>query len=184
MSNLAAIILAGGQSKRMGRDKAFLLWKDKPFIQHLIDAVLPLTRDVYFSGKSQKLKTLGFEVIADEIENAGPVVALASCFNKIKAKSVLVLSCDVPQIATKDLKELIAVNTPEYDAVFYTFNGKAMPLAGIYNQSCFSVFIAEMQAGERKLFNVLDKLKTKEIEYKCAGGLQNINTPHDLKLLR
>jgi len=184
MSNLAAIILAGGQSKRMGRDKAFLEWRGQTFIQHLIDAVLPLTREVYLSGDSQKLKTLGFKIITDEIQNTGPVVALASCFKKIKAKNVLVLSCDVPQISTQDLEILITANKTDYDAVFYTFNSKAMPLVGVYNQRCFSVFIADMQAGERKLFNVLDKLKTQEIEYKGAGGLQNINTPQDLKKIQ
>jgi len=182
LKDIAAIILAGGKSTRMGQDKAFLAWRGKTFIQHLIDAVAPLTSDIYISGGGQKLNTLGYEVIADEINNEGPVVALASCFKRLAAENVLVLSCDVPQITAKDLEELIAAHKNN-DATYFKFLGKSMPLAGIYNKSCFSVFIAEMQKGERKLFNVINKLNTKEVEYSGVRGLQNVNTPQDFKIL-
>ena len=183
MRNLSAIILAGGKSQRMGQDKAFIEWRGQTFIQHLIDAVLPLTNDIFISGDNQKLNALGFTLVSDEIQNAGPVVALASCFKNIETENVLVLSCDVPQVSTKDLELLISNHNNKTNVTYFTFRGKSIPLAGIYNKRCFPVFIAEMERGERKLFNVINKLIIQEIEYKGVGGLQNVNTPQDLKIL-
>lgn len=181
MMELAAAILAGGESARMGQDKALMDWRGKTFLQHVIDEVSQLEVPIYLSGQEQKLAAFGFPVIEDSVSNQGPVVALASCFNKIKAEQILVLSCDVPQIKFSELKRLITAHQ-QADVTMFQSGTKKLPLVAVYNQSCSSAFQAAMENGERKLFSVIDKLETKTIQYN--GELHNVNSPQDLELIK
>ncbi len=181
--SLTAIILAGGKSTRMGKDKAFIQWKGKSFIQHSIDAVIQLTDTILLSGDEQRLSRFRFEVVEDLEEGKGPVNGLASCFEKVKTEYALVLSCDVPQIAMQDLKYLMSEHSDNVDVTCYKYKGKSMPLIGVYNASAFPTFKNAIENGERKLFSVLGKLKVKSIEYKGVDGLMNINSPEDFKEL-
>ena len=177
---VTGIILAGGKSSRMGSDKAFLHWNGKPFIQHVIDAAQPVCRSLILSGDQPELREYGFSVTEDLRKSEGPVTALASCFRQVKTDAALVLSCDVPTIRTDDIKRLLAHHVPENDATLYTFQNRQMPLVAVYNKSSFSVFEDAFQHHRQKLFNVLDRLKIMEVDFKGSRGLYNINTKKDL----
>ena len=180
MKKVAAVILAGGKSTRMGRDKAFLNWSGKSFLKHIIDQVESLNIPIYLSGQQEKLMEFDLPVIEDLIPDQGPVTALASCFDKVKADQILVLSCDVPQIKSTELKRLFAVH--KADVTMFSCNGQQLPLVAVYSLSSFDKFIEAHQKGERRLFNVINKMKVKSIIYK--GELQNVNSPQDLELIR
>ena len=181
--SLTAIILAGRKSTRMGQDKAFIQWKGKSFLEHIINTAKQLTDNVVLSGDMQRLAQFGLEVIEDQEYGNGPVYGLASCFGKVKTDNVLVLSCDVPQISAIDLEYLVSHHTEELDVTCFEYQGKVMPLIGIYNSSAFKAFKRAMKNEQRRLFSVLDGLKVKTIKYKGADGLMNINCPEDLKAL-
>ena len=182
MNDVAAVILAGGKSSRMGRDKAFLDYHGKTFIQQIIDEVEQLKLPIYISGDIEKLDQFEFPVIKDEVPNQGPVVALASSFSKLKAKAVLVVSCDVPDIKAMELKRLLEENDEQIDVTMFATNGKEMPLVALYNQSSFDAFQAALAKGERRLFNVIKQLKTKVLTYN--GVLRNVNTPNDFETIK
>ncbi len=176
---VTGIILAGGKSSRMGQDKAFMRWNGKAFIQHVIDAALPLCNSLIISGDDSKLEEFGHPIVNDLRSAEGPVTALASCFGQVKTDAALVLSCDVPQIKTKDLQLLIDRHSNEYNVTIYSYQGKQMPLAGIYGRSSFHFFEKAFQNHQRKLFDVLNELRVQEIEYTGQQGLHNINTLKD-----
>ncbi len=183
MKSLAAIILAGGKSTRMGSDKAFLPWGETTFLGQIINAVLPLTGEIYLSGDDARLRDFGFTVIEDVRPNEGPVVALASCFRHIKTDMVLVLSCDVPQLKTEDVEVLLNAHKAEFDLTMFSFKNRALPLVAIYSRSSFSAFEVALKSGERKLFNVLEKLRTQTILYEGEGGLENVNTREEFEMI-
>ena len=173
----AVVILAGGKSSRMGQNKALLNYRGETFIKSIIHQVEPLGCPIYISGKQRTYETFGLEIIEDQFADQGPVVALSTCFNAIDADNVLVLSCDVPQITTSDLRLLVEAH--EGDMTMYESDGRKMPLVAIYNRSSFSHFHTSVQRGERRLFSVLEELKTTVIKYN--GVLHNVNTPNDLE---
>ena len=176
MKSLSAIILAGGKSSRMGSDKAFLPWGETTFLGQIINAVLPLTGEIYLSGDDARLHDFGLPVIQDLRPDEGPVTALASCFPQIKTELVLLLSCDVPQIKTQDLQVLLNTVKPEFDMTMFSFQNRALPLVAVYARSSFAAFEKAFHHGERKLFNVREKLKTQTIIYEGIDGLMNVNT--------
>jgi molybdopterin-guanine dinucleotide biosynthesis protein A len=181
--SLTAIILAGGKSSRMGQDKAFIPWKGKPFIEHSIAAAEKVASRVILSGDTPRLLEFGLEVIKDVQKGKGPVYALASCFSQVKTENALVLSCDVPQVSASDLEYLIQNHESGVDVTCYAYDGKVMPLVGVYSSSSFDAFKNAVEGEERKLFTVLSRLNVKTIDYKGEGGLMNINNPEDLKAL-
>jgi molybdopterin-guanine dinucleotide biosynthesis protein A len=180
---VTGILLAGGKSIRMGQSKAHLLWQGKPFLQHVIDAALPLCDALLISGNQPDLHIFGYPVVADLREGEGPVTALASCFRHVITDVALVLSCDVPQISTEDLEHLIASCHAENDVTLYTYQGRQMPLVAVYNRSIFSFFEDAFQNHQRKLFDVLNKLNVQEVTFTGEQGLQNINTTEDYATL-
>ena len=123
-----------------------------------------------------RLHDFGLPVIQDLRPNEGPVTALSSCFPQIKTELVLVLSCDVPQIKTQDLQVLLNTVKPDLDMTMFSFQNRALPLVAVYGRSSFTAFEAAFQHSERKLFNVLKKLKTQTIVFDGDGGLENVNT--------
>ena len=181
--SLTAIILAGGKSSRMGRDKAFITWKGKRFIEHSIAAAEKVAPRVILSGDKKRLSDFGLDVIEDIEEDKGPVYALASCFSQVEIENALVLSCDVPQVSASDLVYLIQNHEPKVDVTYYACGGKAMPLIGVYSSSSFEAFCNAVERKENKLFTVLSGLNVKTIDYKGETGLKNINKPEDLKAL-
>jgi molybdopterin-guanine dinucleotide biosynthesis protein A len=181
VKSLSIIILAGGKSTRMGSDKAFLPWGNTTFLGQIINAVLPLTGEIYLSGDNARLYDFGLPVIQDLRPNEGPVTALASCFPQIKTELVLVLSCDVPQIKTQDLQVLLNTVKPDLDMTMFSFQNRALPLVAVYGRRSFTAFEAAFQHRERKLFNVLEKLKTQTIVFDGEGGLENVNTREDFE---
>lgn len=176
---VTGIILAGGKSTRMGQDKAFMQWNGKSFLQHVIDAALPVCDAILLSGDQPELQKFGFTIVNDLRDGEGPVTALAGCFRQVKTDVALVLSCDVPQIRTADLELLIKNHQPENDVTLYTYQDRQMPLVAVYGRSCFSFFEEAFQNRQRKLFDVLSKLKVQEVAFTGEQGLQNINTTKD-----
>lgn len=177
---VTGIILAGGKSTRMGQDKAFMQWKGKSFLQHVIDAALPICDAVIISGDQPELQNFGLPVINDLRKGEGPVTALTSCFRRVNTDVALVLSCDVPQIRPADLEHLINSHQSEIDVSLYTYSGRQMPLVAVYNRSAFSLFEEALLNEQRKLFDVLSKLDVQEVAFTGNHGLQNINTTKDL----
>ena len=168
----------------MGEDKAFLKWNGTTFLELSIAAAKPLSAQIFLSGDKNRLGNLGYQIIEDLRPGNGPVYALATCFAQVKTENVLVLSCDVPQITTADLLYLIEEHFHESDVTCYTYKDKTLPLIGIYHRRSFYAFAEAMQSGERKVFSVLEKLNVTPVAYKGVNGLQNINTPQDLKELQ
>ncbi len=178
--DVAAVILAGGKSTRMGRDKAFMTWKGRTFLQIIVDEVIPLNIPIYLSGQKDKLNECNLPVIEDNVADQGPVMALSTCFNAINASRFLVVSCDIPQIQSKELNRLIRSHH-NVDVTMFKSGNRAMPLAAIYENTCLTAFSRSVEKGERRLFSVLENLKTKTITY--SGELRNVNSPQDLLLI-
>lgn len=178
MTELAAVILAGGMSTRMGTNKALLNYKGKSFLQTIIDELKPLKIPIYLSGNHDWLAEYDLPIIRDEEAEQGPVVALASCFRSINAINTLVISCDVPQLKTEDIRRLIDAHKADIDVTMFRAEEKDLPLIAIYSKSAYPHFLTAFKNGERRLFSVIDKLQSAFIN--VTGPLKNINTPKDL----
>jgi len=182
-NNITGIILSGGKSSRMGSDKGFVLYKNKPFIQHVIDAMQPLVNEIIIVSDNPAYDSFKLKRINDSIKDAGPLAGLYSGLQASKTELNIVLSCDVPLMNTKTLQKLIDEVSDEIDVIQIKSKGKEMPLIAMYKKHCKAVCYSLLEEGERRLRIALEQLKVKTItldEFQ-EKFTENINTQDDLK---
>ncbi|MBJ7880411.1 molybdenum cofactor guanylyltransferase [Gelidibacter salicanalis] len=182
--NITGIILAGGKSSRMGMDKGFILWEGKPFVNHIIDALKPLAKDILIVSDHPQYDTLGYKRIKDILPEAGPLAGLYSGLSASKTELNVVLSCDVPLITSELLRALLLSYNKENDAVVCKVNDKLMPLVAIYTKKCEVMCLELLQQDERRMMQLIKKLNQVQFlslnEFE-ANQVKNINSPTELK---
>lgn len=101
VSQIAGIVLVGGRSSRMGRDKAFLELKGKPLVGHMLDVLRSAgLKDVFVSGHVQ-----GYSCIVDDAPFSGPAEAIKSVLKKIpNYKGYLFVPVDMPFLKRETLQ--------------------------------------------------------------------------------
>lgn len=114
-SEVTGIILAGGQSKRMGTNKAFVRLKEKPLIEYALDALQKVTPNVILSAGTEPFHYKNLPVVKDIYPGCGPMGGIYSALRFSNTDLNLVLSCDMPFVSTELLNFLIE-EAAEHDA--------------------------------------------------------------------
>jgi len=176
--HITGIILAGGKSSRMGSDKGLLLLNNKPFIQHIVEALQPLVNEVIIVSNNSDYDIFKLKRVNDLIEGSGPLAGIYTGLHHSKTESNFVLSCDVPLINTETLEKLTNQIDENADVIQIESNGKTMPLIAIYKKHCGSIFFELLKQGERRLQFAVDQCNVKTIVLNTAleKFTVNINT--------
>lgn len=103
------IVLAGGASRRMGRDKAFVEVDGKPLIHHALAAVAGAACRTVIGGDPDRIGPLGVDHLADAVPGAGPVPAIAAALQASVAPLTVILPCDLPFITADAIDRLRSV---------------------------------------------------------------------------
>src|SRR5690606_34062673 len=138
LHNIPAYILCGGKSTRMQAEKVLVYFDNKPFVQHIIDAVKPITNSIFLVMKITAYKTLGYELIEDIHADKVPVGCIHTALQHSQSLNNLILSCDVPFITTEVLEILLAKH--ESEVTFLSDDNKNYPLIGIYQKQLEELF--------------------------------------------
>lgn len=184
LMQITAIILAGGKSKRMGTDKTFLELDGVPLLQRMISLLQPLCETLIISSNNPRHEKYGYNVIADEIKNCGPIGGIYSSINKSNTDLNFVISVDAAFIE-KDFVEFLISKKGDYDAVVpYSEKGKE-PLIALYNKSCLPFMKEKLETGDYKMHTFLSTVNTKWIDAqswveKYPKLFHNLNRPEDL----
>lgn len=183
--NRTGIVIAGGDSKRMGTDKGSLLFKGKTFIEHSIDALQPFVQRVMIISSKDYYDHLVYERKEDLIPNAGPLAGLYTGLYHSKTADNLVVSCDVPLVTEKIFQLLLDEENDPYDIVQCKNQDGIMPLVGRYKKQCAIQCKELLDAGEKRLMELSKHLNTKTILLSESQGTQikNINTKEELKII-
>ena len=180
--DITGIILAGGQSKRMGTDKAFLILKGQTFMTHTIAALETVAHKVIIVANDEKYDVFGKERFGDIIPDAGPLSGLYTGLYHSNTTYNLVLGCDTPLVNEKILQLLLDHIEDAYDAVQFESDGHTMPLLAVYNKSCQDKCLELLESGERRLQRSVTSFfntKTVPLAEHLKPYVLNINTPED-----
>jgi molybdopterin-guanine dinucleotide biosynthesis protein A len=135
-SDVCAVILAGGQSRRMGVNKALLEIGDKPIIRVLIDRILPVTdRILISSNDTQSYGFLDYPVIPDHFPGNGPLAGFHSAMLYNTCSLYIMLACDLPNLKTTLLQSLISLAEGFDAAVPRTGDCIIHPLCAVYRRT-------------------------------------------------
>ena len=184
-NNITGIILAGGKSSRMGTEKGLILYKNKPFVEHIIEAMNPLVDNIIIISNNKAYKSFGFRCYEDLIKNTGPLAGIYTGLRYSKTDNNLIVSCDIPLIKTAVLQKLIDQKNDTSEVIQLQSQGKNMPLIALYKKSCKVIFMEELYQNQKKVQKALKKcnVKTVLIDGSLEKVTANINTPEDLELL-
>jgi len=183
--NITGIILSGGKSSRMGKDKGFLTFNGKSFIQHSIDALKPVVTEIIIVSDNKKYDVFGLKRIEDAIENAGPLAGIYSGLKYSNTDYNLVLSCDIPLINTTILQKLVDAVDDDSEIIQIESQGKTMPLIALYKKQCEHTFLKLLTDGERRLQFAVNQCQVKHVilNENESEFVQNINTPEQLNTI-
>lgn len=178
----SGIVLAGGKSSRMGTDKSLLMINGKPMIQYSIDALKPLCQEIIIVSNGDHLNDLGYTVVPDTILDAGPVAGIHAGLSHAINEKCVVLSCDLPNIDSILLQQLLNVYQDETTLVSRCA-AHLHPLVGIYQKSKAEELEQFLENGKRKLLDCLVALNACVHKFPDTMEQQfaNINTPDEWK---
>ena len=181
--DLSAVILVGGHSSRMGRDKAFLRLERQTFIAHLAQE-LSGCREVFISTcEDRDYSDTGLKVLVDERQDFGPMEGIRQALRHASTNHVFVCAVDMPFIR-RDMVEYLANRiSSEDDACVFRDGERIHPLCGIYSSTALP-FMERLMAAERhRMMELLLLMQTKYVDISSTGFarqmLSNINTPED-----
>jgi len=158
IDNCTAVILTGGESKRMGADKASVVLSGKPLLEHVLAQFEPLFADILISVR-EKRPDIVYPQIVDGSESRGPMVGIQSALEAVKTDWVFVIACDMPLISTGLIQHLAGLRSQHDAVVPFAFN-RPQPLFGFYNKTCLPLMEARMKQGKRSMIRLLDDLDT------------------------
>lgn len=186
---IEGFILAGGESSRMGRDKALLELDGMPLIvraARLLETVVGAPTVV---GYREEFRALGLRTIADDAPGAGPLGGIATALRAAQAPWSLIVACDLPYL-TQAWLEFLARRAVESraDIVMPMNQRGAEPLCAVYNKSAERIIREALARGTRKITDALEGARIETIEprewkaFDSEGFLfKNINSPTDYK---
>jgi molybdopterin-guanine dinucleotide biosynthesis protein A len=192
---VAAFILAGGASSRMGRDKGLLEIGGIPLIVRTTRLLEPLVAAVSVIGQSERYAPLGLRTLADRSfggpacreQSQGPLAGIATALDATGAPWNLILACDLPYLTPYWLNWLLsrAMRSGAQAVVPRTPKGLE-PLTAVYRRECAEPIAAAMFRGVRKVtealagvrMEIVDAREWRELD---PGDrvLRNMNSPED-----
>ncbi len=178
---VSGILLAGGKSTRLGRDKRFILLGNKkiPLWQYAVNLLEEFTTDIIISAPQGSLPT-SHPVIQDIIPDIGPMGGLYTCLPKIKHQAAIVIPVDMPLLSSEILSELLK-NYNEKNITIARHSEKIEPLVGIYPAETHKTIAQLIQQGNYKIRNLFTYLPVRFVDFPDTKEFLNLNRPSDLK---
>ena len=182
MKTLTVFILCGGKSSRMQSEKGLVLFQGKPFVEHIIQAILPITEQVKLITATKEYDYLPYQKIPDIILDKGPLGGIYTALTNSETEFNLILSCDIPLISTELLSELISKHNNEAQVTVFASESRLHPLIGIYSKKVLPVIKSAIDNDELKMMDLLAKIPHQilNIDESENFHLTNINSVDEL----
>jgi molybdopterin-guanine dinucleotide biosynthesis protein A len=176
MMRVTGVILAGGKSRRMGRDKAFLSFGTGMLVERVIEVLRQVTEDVILiTNTPEPYQRFGLPMFSDVIPEAGSLGGIYTGLASAKTSYSLCLACDMPFVKPAFLRFLCEM-AAEADVVIPRNAEDFQPLCAVYSQVCREPIRQKIDAGRLKITGFFDQVRVRVIE----GELLTRYDPHDV----
>jgi molybdopterin-guanine dinucleotide biosynthesis protein A len=179
------VILAGGLSRRMGRDKASLPAGDGTLIEHLVRRLTPVVDETIVAGGSGRPELSGVRMVEDNYPGLGPLAGMHAGLAAARYPHVWVVGCDLPD-ADPALANLLLGLAAGYDAVVPRIDAEPQGVCALYDRALVSRIDGLLASGERRVKALLaasnvryvtsEELRAVDPELR---SFRNINTAAD-----
>lgn len=187
---LAGVVLCGGKSTRMGRDKALIEVQGRPLVALVAERLASVADPVLLaSGDTGRYPHLGYPEVTDSHPDAGPLGGLIATLRESPHDLVAAAAVDMPFISPSVLLKLQRLHLGEDAVVPVTAEG-IQPLHALYSKSALPKLEAALAEGKLSLKRLIADLSVREVhehEWRSADSTGrfavNLNEAGDLRLL-
>jgi molybdenum cofactor guanylyltransferase len=183
--DITAVILAGGQGRRMGgQDKGLIEFDGQPLVAILIDRLEPQISNIMINANRNRERYLafGYPVVSDQLDDyQGPLAGFACAMNAVDTDFILTLPCDGPLLASDYVTRFITSQVQTGAPICVADDGERLqPVHALIRIDLLSSLNAYLNSGDRKIdrwYAMHDFAHTDFSD--CVDMFRNINTPSD-----
>lgn len=185
MQIVSGIILAGGRSCRMGRNKALMDLNGHTLIERVARVLSGVCGEIIIAGGNPaELEHLGYPLVPDIYPGCGPLSGIHAGLVAARNRYSFVSACDTPFLDEKLIRKIIS-GADSYDAVILKHGDYFEPLSSLYSKAFISAAEASVKNGIYKVTAALSLVRWKPVPVDPADipelekSLFNINTPRE-----
>ena len=178
---ITGVVLAGGESSRMGQDKSQMLISEQQLIEFSLNALKPFCQELIISSNNEVHKSYGFKTISDKQNKTGPISGIQSALENAKTDYIIILPCDSPMVKQAFIKFLISKIDTKVDAIVPKYQNHLEPLFAIYHKRILPIVNQQIAKQDYRLTNLLKLIQTETFEVLDRTCFVNINTQEDYK---
>ena len=182
MKNITTVILAGGEGRRIGGNKALQAFRGRPLIEWVLDAVRKGSDEILISANEQAgLGKYGYRVIQDiHPEPLGPLAGLQSALHHAQNEWVATVPCDTPFLPASVL-DALGNGIGEADCAVAVAAARRQPTIALYHKRVSPELDRFLASGARRASEWLGKLEVRDVLFEDADAFININTQDELR---
>jgi len=185
---MTGIILAGGENKRMGVDKAFLKVAGMPMIEHILRALGSVVhRIIIVTNSPERYQAYDVRVVTDRLDQRGPLTGIYSGLYSSGSEYNVVVACDMPFLNAGLLSYLMEL-APGFDAVVPAFGELTEPLHAVYSKRLLPVIEERICEDERRIQSIFGSANIRYVTDNEISRFDperrsfiNLNTPQQFK---
>lgn len=184
----SAIVLAGGESRRLGRDKSLLLLEGRPLLVRTLDRLAAISDDlIVVTNTPQNYAHLDLDarLVRDQRPGVGSLMGIYSGLKAARHGRALVVACDMPFLNLALLRYLLDCG-PACDVVIPRLGEWLEPLHAIYDKACLPAMEQVLAQGRRQIIAFFDRVQVCEVTAAEIDRMDprhlsfvNVNTPQD-----
>ncbi|NLI93869.1 MAG: molybdenum cofactor guanylyltransferase [Peptococcaceae bacterium] len=188
MLQVTGVLLTGGESRRMGKNKALLELDGKPLIERTLDILRKTCSEVVISSRSEDLySSYGYQVIPDIFPGKGPLGGLYSVLQKASYEYLFLAACDMPFLDETSIRYIYS-RMDDFDAIVPYALGRMHPLHAFYHKRITPLVEEKIQKDQLRIVDVLSECRMKILKsedgedfYKnrIDQSVVNVNTPDE-----
>jgi molybdopterin-guanine dinucleotide biosynthesis protein A len=174
------LVLAGGESRRMGRTKAWLEVGETTLIRWVADRLAPAFTEVVvsFAEPEQVQELIPYRLVFDRKRSAGPLAGLEAGLRAARTEVTFAVACDMPYV-TRELAEMIVAASSGCDAAIPRIDGRAEPTCAAYRQSAMQAITAALDSGRFRAADLAEQLDVAWLEDLEPNLFRSLNAPED-----
>jgi molybdopterin-guanine dinucleotide biosynthesis protein A len=176
------LVLAGGDSRRMGRPKAWIEVGDTVLLRYVVERLAPAFSEVMvsFAEPEQIEHLVPYRVVFDRKRFAGPLAGLEAGLMSARHDVLFAVACDMPYV-TRQTAELAVAAAHSADAAIPRHDGLFEPVCGAYRKAALPTIVSALDAGNFTAHDVVMDLDVTWLEDLDPAEFESLNTPADLE---
>jgi molybdopterin-guanine dinucleotide biosynthesis protein A len=185
---MTGIILAGGESRRMGTEKAFLDFAGRPLVERVLSVFLSLFEEtIIVTKRPERFAGFRARVVKDAVDMSGPLTGIYTGILHARTDHCFVAACDMPYL-NDHLIAFMAEAAGNFDAVVPIVRNLPEPLHAIYHRRTLPVMQEIIMSDDRRVSRVFERIRVRWLSAReitqydpKMRSFINVNTPGEYK---